>query len=172
MSPATRQLRVILAASAAFYTAFILRSLFDVDGVLHSTLYNAAREGLLFRDTLAPEATLASSWAGSIPYVAEHTTIDMLGKNDRGIAQMAPVIPEFVPGHNKWNLRYSIGELRPDLACNLPRRPGEVEYLWSAGYRSIGASCFVRPEARLDEARLRAGLSVLDPTPPVERPAK
>lgn len=134
--------------------------------------HNAAREGLLFRETLAPEATLALSWAGSIPYFAEHTTIDLLGKNDRVIARMAPVIPEFVPGHNKWNLRYSIGELRPDLACNLPRRPGEVEYLWSVGYRSIGASCFVRADARLDEARLRAGLSVLDPTPPVQRPAQ
>ena len=134
--------------------------------------HNAAREGLLFRETLAPEATLALSSAGSIPYFAERTTIDLLGKNDRVIAHMAPVIPEFVPGHNKWNLRYSIGELRPDLACTLPRRPGDTEYLWELGYHSIGASCFVRPDARLDEPRLTAGLAVLDGTPVVVRPAK
>jgi hypothetical protein len=121
----------------------------------------AARTGLLMHDTLAPEATVAVSWAGSTPYFAERTTVDLLGKNDPVIARMAPVIQEFVPGHNKWDLRHSIGQLRPDLACNLPRRPGDTEYLAEQDYQRIGGTCFVRSGARLDAARLAAGLHTL-----------
>ena len=127
---------------------------------------NAARVGLVIHETLAPGATVAVSKAGSIPYFAERTTVDLLGKNDPAIARMAPVIAEFVPGHNKWDLRYSIGQLRPDLACNLPRRPGEIEYLRAEGYHAIGAACFVRAGARLDESRLAAGLAAVYPAAP------
>lgn len=124
----------------------------------------AAEVGLLFDETLAPDATFAVSWAGSTPYFADRTAVDLLGKSDPVIAHMPPVIPEFVPGHNRWDLRYSIGQLRPDLACNLPRRPGELAYLASQTYHSIGSTCFVRPGAHLDEARLAAGLARLDAT--------
>lgn len=124
----------------------------------------AAKVGLLIHETLAPRATFAVSWAGSTPYFAERTAVDLLGKSDAVIAHMPPAIPEFVPGHNRWDLHYSIGRLRPDLACNLPRRLGELEYLTSQGYRSIGSTCFVRPGARLDEARLADGLARLDAT--------
>ena len=122
----------------------------------------AARFGLLLRDTLALEATYAISWAGSTPYFAERTAVDLLGKSDPVIAHMPPAIPEFVPGHNKWNLQYSIGRLRPDLACNLPRREWERAYLSEQGYRPIGGTCFVRGGSRLDEPRLVAGIAVLD----------
>lgn len=122
----------------------------------------AARFGLLLRDTLALEATYAISWAGSTPYFAERTAVDLLGKSDPVIAHMPPAIPEFVPGHNKWNLQYSIGRLRPDLACNLPRREWERAYLSEQGYRPIGGTCFVRGGSRLDEPRLVAGIAALD----------
>ncbi|MEO8075466.1 MAG: hypothetical protein ABI818_04000 [Acidobacteriota bacterium] len=123
----------------------------------------AVRTGLLIRDTLAPDATFAVSSAGSTPYFAARTTVDLLGKSDPVIARIAPVIAEFVPGHNKWDLRYSIGQWRPDLACNLPRRPGETAYLEAQGYHPVGGTCFVRTGARLDERRLAAGLAALYP---------
>jgi arabinofuranosyltransferase len=123
----------------------------------------AARLGLLLRETLAPEATYAISWAGSTPYFAERTAVDLLGKSDPVIARMPPAIPEFVPGHNKWSVKYSVGELRPDLACNLPRREWERAYLSELGYRQIGWTCYVRAGARLDEGRLVAGMAALDP---------
>ena len=123
----------------------------------------AARFGLLLRDTLAPDATYAISWAGSTPYFAERTAVDLLGKSDPVIAHMPPAIPEFVPGHNKWSVQYSIGRLRPDLACHLPRREWERAYLSGQGYRPIGGTCFVRAGSRLDEPRLAAGIAALDP---------
>jgi len=124
----------------------------------------AARLGLLLRTTLAAEASYAVCWAGSIPYFAERTAIDLLGKSDPVVARMPPAIPEFVPGHNKWNLEYSLGRLRPDLACDLPRRASETPYLNSQGYRSIGGTCFIRETTRIDTDRLAAGIASLYPS--------
>jgi hypothetical protein len=123
----------------------------------------AVRLGLLLRETVAPDGTIAISRAGCSPYFAERRAIDLLGKNDPVIARMPPAIPTFVPGHNKWDLRYSIGVLQPDLACDLPRRLGDTAYLGELGYRAIGGTCFFRPGARLDEPRLRAGIAILYP---------
>jgi hypothetical protein len=122
----------------------------------------AARFGLLIRDTLRTDAAYAVTWAGSTPYFGERTAIDLLGKSDPIIARRPPAIPEFVPGHNKWDLEYSIGLLKPDLACNLPGRTGEAAYLVAQGYHAIGGTCFVRRGARLDERRLVAGIARLD----------
>lgn len=121
----------------------------------------AARFGLLLRETIAPDGTVAISRAGGVPYFAERRAIDLLGKNDPVIARLPPAISTFVPGHNKWDLRYSIGVLQPDLACDLPRRLGDTAYLGELGYRAIGGTCFIRPGARADEPSLRAGIAAL-----------
>lgn len=70
----------------------------------------------------APNATVALAGAGIVPYFTERTYIDLLGKNDKVIARQPmdqTIIPEFKPGHMKWDYVYSIGTLRPDCVMEL-----------------------------------------------------
>ena len=71
-----------------------------------------------------PDATVGVFDAGAIPYYTGRPAIDFLGKADRRIAQLAPDPSGFPkmeffgsklnnPGHNKYDLGYSIIELRP-----------------------------------------------------------
>ena len=64
-----------------------------------------------------PEATIAVTWTGIVPYFADRSAIDLLGKNDAHIAHEPMHIDpsvDFYPGHLKWDTDYSIGELKPD----------------------------------------------------------
>ena len=66
-------------------------------------------------------ATVGVFWAGTLPYYLDRRAIDFLGKSDRHIAELPPdlsgAISRFgmnsVPGHNKYDLNYSIKLLRP-----------------------------------------------------------
>jgi hypothetical protein len=66
-------------------------------------------------------ATVGVYWAGSIPYFTDRKAIDFLGKSDRHIAQLPPDVSgsvawsgmNSVPGHNKYDLNYSIKSLEP-----------------------------------------------------------
>jgi arabinofuranosyltransferase len=71
-----------------------------------------------------PEATVGVFDAGAIPYYTGRPAIDFLGKADWRIARMAPDPSGFPkmeffgrkidnPGHNKYDLEYSIVKLRP-----------------------------------------------------------
>jgi arabinofuranosyltransferase len=67
------------------------------------------------------DATIGVFWAGSIPYFTDRKAIDFLGKSDKYIAQLPPDISgstgwngmKSVPGHNKYDLNYSIKTLEP-----------------------------------------------------------
>ena len=81
------------------------------------------RKALIVRETTDTSATIAVAPAGSIPYFSERTTIDLLGKNDPVIARMPAVYTkEFLPGHNKWDYKYSIEKLHPDVVVELFRQ--------------------------------------------------
>lgn len=63
-----------------------------------------------------PEATIAVFWAGSIPYFADRVAVDILGKSDPHIAKLPPRFGSngrYLPGHNKYDLNYSIKERLP-----------------------------------------------------------
>jgi hypothetical protein len=71
-----------------------------------------------------PDATVGVFDAGAIPYYSGQPAIDFLGKADPRIARLAPDPSGFPkmkffegkiynPGHNKYDLEYSIQELRP-----------------------------------------------------------
>jgi len=71
-----------------------------------------------------PDATVGVFDAGAIPYYTGRPAIDFLGKADPRIARLAPDPSGFPkmkifegkiynPGHNKYDLEYSIKELRP-----------------------------------------------------------
>ena len=76
-----------------------------------------------------PEATIGVFGAGTVPYYSGLPAIDLLGKTDHRIARLAPGLSDFWspgidprspkisrPGHNKYDLEYSIKELKPTYA--------------------------------------------------------
>ena len=65
------------------------------------------------------DASVGVFWAGSIPYYTGKYAIDFLGKSDKYIAMLPPDLSvswngmEGVPGHNKYDLTYSIQFKKP-----------------------------------------------------------
>ena len=81
----------------------------------------------------SPRATVAVVTAGAIPYYIERHSIDLLGKTDPFVARLpmrrAPGwagVTGYYPGHLKWDYRYSIGELKPDVVAQLWGDPREA----------------------------------------------
>ena len=76
---------------------------------------------LALQEITTSDATAGVLWAGAIPYFSERKGIDFLGKSDRHIAKLPPDLSgkvsgngiKSLPGHNKYDLSYSIGKLRP-----------------------------------------------------------
>jgi hypothetical protein len=66
-------------------------------------------------------ATVGVFWGGSLPYYVDRVAIDFLGKSDKDIASLPPDLSgqsagfgmESMPGHNKYDLTYSIKTLMP-----------------------------------------------------------
>jgi hypothetical protein len=109
----------------------------------------AARYGLALRAATADNATIAVTWAGAIPYFSHRTTIDLLGKSDPVIASREPQpATGFIPGHNKWDYRYSIGQLRPDVVAELwHASEADVREIEDWGYVRLAPWVFVRADS-------------------------
>jgi hypothetical protein len=123
--------------------------------------------GLLLRQTTAPDATIAVTWAGAVSYYSRRTSFDELGKTDDVVAHRPNVATSFRPGHSKWDLNYTIGELRPDVITGLyvvaPDDPAKIEG-W--GYVRLAGSCYyLGGSPRVDAEALRAGLEALRADP-------
>jgi len=66
-------------------------------------------------------ATIGVFWAGTLPYYVDRAAFDFLGKSDPYIANLPPDLSgkiawngmNSVPGHNKYDLNYSIKKLLP-----------------------------------------------------------
>jgi arabinofuranosyltransferase len=83
---------------------------------------NRINTALAIEQVTASDATVGVFGAGTIPYYSGRPAIDFLGKTDRRIARVAPEFSGMVsgnesmvyePGHNKFDLEYSIKELKP-----------------------------------------------------------
>ena len=102
-------------------------------------------EALLFRKMTTPEATIAVTRAGTIPYFSDRHNIDLLGKTDRHIAHENMRVfeagwhrlIEFRPGHMKFDYRYSIGQQRPDVIAQLWLHTEEVRPYLQKYYRGV-----------------------------------
>lgn len=97
-------------------------------------------QALLLEALTTREATVALAGAGIVPYFAERTTIDLLGKTDPFIAHLPmdqTVIPEFKPGHMKWDYAYSIGTLKPDVVLELWVKPEDAGPYLDADYLAV-----------------------------------
>lgn len=70
------------------------------------------------------EASVGGCWAGAIPYYTGRRAVDFLGKSDAHVARLAPDLSgsvgwagmRSVPGHNKYDLHYSLQTLLPTWA--------------------------------------------------------
>lgn len=91
-----------------------------VPGQRDNTL--AVEIAIALNDLLKPTATIGLFHAGVISYYTEFRCIDFLGKSDRVIARKPPDLTRqkrkgprkyISPGHNKYDLEYSIKELQP-----------------------------------------------------------
>jgi hypothetical protein len=103
------------------------------------------RYALALRNATTADAKIAVAAAGAIPYFSHRDTIDLLGKSDRFIA-MGPAHKNypFLPGHDKWNYRYSIGKLRPDVVAEMyGETRHELREMSSWGYKRLPSSRYV-----------------------------
>lgn len=99
---------------------------------------------VLMDSITAPGARVGVTLAGALPYLADRTYIDLLGKNDKIIARLparSTIDPmgkvSFTPGHSKWNYAYSIGELKPDLVFQLWAEGSEARPYLDAEYEEV-----------------------------------
>jgi hypothetical protein len=146
-----------LQASQIFLAAFAIFSLFsfnslNVQGavdkwtlrekpVFTESVERYASMGLALKKVTTADATIAVVTAGNIPYFAERTSIDLLGKNDPVIAKGPARINsslfepgDYRPGHNKWDYAYSIGVLQPDVIAQIWENTDEEAAPYLVGY--------------------------------------
>jgi hypothetical protein len=82
---------------------------------------NNVNMAIVLNDITTGDATIGVFWAGTIPYYTDLKAIDFLGKSDSNIASLSPDLSgavgwngmTSVPGHNKYDLEYSIKVLQP-----------------------------------------------------------
>jgi hypothetical protein len=75
---------------------------------------------LVLNDLTKEDASVGVFWAGALPYYTHRYTIDYLGKSDTYIASLPPDTTSNVsglPGHNKYDLTYSIQQLLPTYSA-------------------------------------------------------
>lgn len=122
------------------------------------------RIGIRVREATDPHASIAVTWAGAIPYFAHRHAIDLFGMSDRKIAHEHGR-GAFFPGHNKWDIGYSIGALRPDVIVQLPvTDTGDVRMLGPWGYAPLTNTMYVRSGThRVDRTALDRPVSTSVP---------
>jgi hypothetical protein len=92
----------------------------DAGPHVHDDALMTAR-GIEMGNATDGDAVIATAWAGAPAYYSERPMVDLLGKSDRRIAASAPhrvpntKLASFFPGHDKWDVGYSVGVLRPDI---------------------------------------------------------
>jgi hypothetical protein len=111
----------ILRANAGFISEMTLLQKPYTTGALNSQI-NVA---IALAHLTTTDATVGVFWAGTIPYYTGRVAMDFLGKSDKHIARMAPDLSQptwagmkGVPGHNKYDLDYSIKALQPTYLQN------------------------------------------------------
>jgi arabinofuranosyltransferase len=130
-------------------------------------------DGLKLATYARPEASVAVMAAGALPYYSGLRAVDVLGKTDRHIARLPAYRPParglpdcgprggctetITPGHNKYDLSYSIGKLKPDVIYDALARaryqPGIFE-LVQKNYVQHGSFWFRRDSRHIHWERL------------------
>jgi arabinofuranosyltransferase len=124
---------------AALIIAIVLMSLVSVDfrfkseisprGTAYTVLKNwrNINTAVALNEVTREDASLGVFFAGTIPYYVDRQAIDFLGKSDKHVANLPPDLSGLsggygmytLPGHNKYDLNYSIKTLRPTYVQDL-----------------------------------------------------
>ena len=118
------------------------------------------RLGLELAAATAPEAVRRSGvgGGGAVLVGASRPSI-CSGKNDRVVAHGPPRGPK-TPGHNKWDVRHSVGALRPDVVFQTAHvwvEPGFWRIVNEAGYERLPNGIVIRKDSdRFDRDALAA----------------
>ncbi|MFC1541841.1 hypothetical protein ACFL50_05255 [Candidatus Latescibacterota bacterium] len=99
----------------------------------------------LVKKITTPEARIAVTWAGIIPYFSERYTVDMLGKTDKTIARLnMRLAPEnenkytyFLPGHLKYDYEHSLIAKKPDIVLQFWDNIHESDEIIAKNYVKI-----------------------------------
>lgn len=115
--PAVLALAGLYFANARFVNEFLL-----IDLPYQNNYARAHVEAAIAINDLTNEnATIGVFWGGTLPYYVDRAAIDFLGKSDKYIASLPPDLSgqsagfgmNSMPGHNKYDLTYSIQKLLP-----------------------------------------------------------
>jgi hypothetical protein len=95
-------------------------------------------KAIALNELLDQEASVGVFWGGAIPYYTGRRAVDFLGKSDHYIARVQPDIfgecgGWCIPGHNKYDLDYSIVQLRPTYVEALAFAHDDLR-TWGARY--------------------------------------
>jgi arabinofuranosyltransferase len=108
---------------AKFFKEISMQELpFDVEAS-HKNIETA----IAINEITKENAVIGVFWAGTLPYYVDRAAIDFLGKSDPYIANLPPDLSgniswdgmNSVPGHNKYDLTYSIQTLLPTYVDDL-----------------------------------------------------
>ncbi len=69
--------------------------------------------GLWLKAHAQPGEAVATAWPGIIAYYSGLDVVDLLGKSDPQIARGPAHGSNPYPGHNRWNMEHSLGQLKP-----------------------------------------------------------
>lgn len=108
---------------------------------------NYTRLGLLIQSTTPPDFRMAVAAAGATPYFAQRPTEDLLGKNDRHVAKLAPR-GVFSPGHDKWDYEYSLAERNSQLIVEaVDVNDADEAYMDHLGFEKLENGMRLRKDA-------------------------
>lgn len=100
------------------------------------------------------DAVIASGAIGQIGYFTHRDIVDLLGYTDSRIAMRSPSGP-FIPGHDKFDIAYSVGMLKPDILVASVPFGIDAAIMRSYGYRELAPSLWVKAgSTHLDLGRM------------------
>lgn len=114
---------LLLFFSALFLTDLPFLGDMSVRGPTSAAIANRVNTNtaIAIDQLTSPRATVGVIWAGTLPYYVDRQAVDFLGKSDPRIAALNADVSGAVswsgmisvPGHNKYDLEYSIVGLQP-----------------------------------------------------------
>jgi hypothetical protein len=120
-SPST-QIALLVFVALFVANAYFLPEIFFLERPFYvSANQHNVNIAVALSEVTTPDASVGLFWAGAIPYFAERRGVDFLGKSDPYIAHLPPDMSgtmsfngmKSAPGHNKYDLNYSIREIQP-----------------------------------------------------------
>jgi arabinofuranosyltransferase len=155
-----------LVALGRVNAEFLGEAMFRTPPMAVESAHEQIAVAIALRDIALPGASVGVTSAGTIPYYSDLLAIDFLGKSDSRIAALPPDLSGAVsregmktlPGHNKYDLRYSIKGRRPTYIQEFVWGRQDLTQFVSRNYVSVdhmGATlCLAKDSPQIEWRRL------------------